>query len=110
MKKRKKKDAEAKAAKKKEVIIPRSIIIFDVKIIEEDQDLDVLAQKVLAIEMEGLVWKKEYQKLPVAYNIKKLQMGCIIEDDKVSTDDLFDKIQAWEEEVQSVDVVSFQKN
>jgi len=106
---KKRKDAEEKAAKKK-AVIAKSIVIFDVKIIEEDQDLDVLAQKVLAIEMEGLVWKKEYQKLPVAYNIKKLQMGCIIEDDKVSTDDLFDKIQAWEEEVQSVDVVSFQKN
>jgi len=107
---KKRKDAEEKAKKKKEAVIPKSIVIFDVKIIEEDQDLDALAKKILAIEMEGLVWKMEYKKLPVAYNIKKLQIGCIIEDDKVSTDDLFDKIQAWEEEVQSVDVVSFQKN
>jgi len=56
-----------------------------------------------------LFWKTEYKILPVAYDIKKLQMGCIIEDAKVQTDDIFDKIQAWEDEVQSVDVVSFQK-
>lgn len=38
-----------------------------------------------------------------------LEMGCVIEDDKVGTDDVFEKIQAWEDEVQSVDVVAFQK-
>jgi len=59
--------------------------------------------------MDGLLWRVDYKKVPVAYNIKKLQMGCVIEDEKVSTDDLFDQITAWEEEVQSVDVVSFNK-
>jgi elongation factor 1-beta len=102
-------DAKKKAAKVKEVVIPKSIIIFDVKIIEEDQDLDKLAAKILEIKLDGLLWKTEYKKVPVAYNIKKLQMGCIVEDEKVSTDDIFDQIQAWEDEVQSVDVVSFQK-
>jgi elongation factor 1-beta len=106
---KKKQEEEAKKTKKKEVIIAKSIVIFDVKIIEEEQDLDALAKKILEIKMDGLLWKTEYKKVPVAYNIKKLQMGCIIEDDKVSTDDLFDQILAWEDEVQSVDVVSFQK-
>jgi len=59
--------------------------------------------------MDGLLWRVDYKKVPVAYNIKKLQMGCVIEDEKVSTDDLFDQITSWEEEVQSVDVVSFNK-
>jgi len=107
-----KKEQEKKdnATKKvKEVIIPKSIIVFDVKILEEEQDLDALAKKILEIKMDGLYWKTEYKKVPVAYNIKKLQMGCIVEDDKVCTDDLFDAIQVWEDEVQSVDVVSFQK-
>jgi elongation factor 1-beta len=39
----------------------------------------------------------------------KLQVGCVIEDDKVGTDDIFEKIEAWEDDVQSVDVVSFNK-
>jgi len=107
---KKEEEIKAKAAKKvKEAVIPRSIVIFDVKIIEEEQNLDDLAKKILEIKMDGLLWKTEYKLIPVAYKIKKLQMGCIIEDDKVSTDDLFDKVLAWEDEVQSVDVESFQK-
>ncbi len=31
-------------------------------------------------------------------------MSCIVEDDKVLTDDIFEKILAWEDEVQNVDV------
>jgi elongation factor 1-beta len=38
-----------------------------------------------------------------------LQVGCVIEDDKVLTDDVFDLITAWEDDVQSVDMVSMQK-
>ena len=41
--------------------------------------------------------------------MNKLQMVMIIIDDKVSTDDVFEIIEAWEEEVQSVDVVDFNK-
>lgn len=104
----KKKEAEKKDKKKKEVVA-RSIVIFDVKIFEQEQDLDVLAKKILEIEMDGLQWRTEYKKVPVAYGMYKLQMGCTIEDDKVLTDDLFDKITAWEDEVQSVDIASFQK-
>ena len=35
------------------------------------------------IKIEGLVWNKEVKILPVAYDIKKLQLGCIVEDEKV---------------------------
>ena len=46
---------------------------------------------------------------PVVGKVFKLQIGCVIEDEKVQTDDIFDKITAWEDDVQSIDVVSFQK-
>ena len=36
-------------------------------------------------------------------------MGCVIEDNKVLTDDIFDQILAWEDDVQSVDMTSMQK-
>ena len=36
-------------------------------------------------------------------------MGCVIEDDKVMIDDIYDRILAWEDDVQSVDTVSMQK-
>ena len=90
-------------------MVAKSIIIFDVKVFEQEQDLKVLGEKILEITMDGLVWKKEFSMIPIAYGMQKLQMTCVVEDDKVMTDDLFDKIQAWEDEVQSVDVSSFQK-
>ena len=40
--------------------------------------------------------------------MNKLQVGCVIEDAKVSIEDIFELIEGWEE-VQSTDTVSFQK-
>jgi elongation factor 1-beta len=59
--------------------------------------------------MEGLVWKTEYKKEPIAYGVFKLVIGAVVEDLKVSTDDVQDKIAEFEEEVQSVDIQSFNK-
>ena len=59
--------------------------------------------------MDGLVWKTEYKKEPVAFGIYKLIVGCVIEDEKISTDDLQEKIESFEDEVQSVDIAAFNK-
>ncbi len=75
----------------------------------ETTNLDELAQRILAIQLDGLVWNKQPKKINVVYDIQKLQMGCVIEDDKVLTDDIFDQILAWEDDVQSVDMVTMQK-
>lgn len=37
--------------------------------------------------------------VPLAYGIKKLQIVCVVEDDKVGTDDLEEKITAFEDVV-----------
>jgi len=37
--------------------------------------------------------------VPLAYGIKKLQISCVVEDDKVSTDDLEEQIVAFEDYV-----------
>jgi elongation factor 1-beta len=103
------KKKEEQAAKKK-AVIARSIVIFDVKVFEQEQNLDELAAKILKIEMDGLQWRTEYKLVEIAYGMKKIQIGCTIEDDKIpATDDIFEKILAWEDEVQSIDIVSFQK-
>lgn len=47
--------------------------------------------------------------VPVGYGIKKLQIGCVVEDDKVGTDQLEELITAFEDYVQSVDVAAFNK-
>lgn len=61
--------------------------------------------------IDGLVWNNEPKIVAVAFGMNKLQMGCVIEDSKVSIEeDVFDKLrEEWEEEIQSVDTVSFQK-
>jgi translation elongation factor EF-1beta len=59
--------------------------------------------------MDGLFWKTEYKKEPIAYGVFKLLLGCVIEDAKVSTDDLQEKIESFDELVQSVDIAVFNK-
>jgi elongation factor 1-beta len=99
----------APAAKGKKAVIAKSIVVFDVKVFEQEQDLDALANKIFEMNIDGLVWNKDYKKVPVAFGMNKLQIGCVIEDDKVATDDIFDKILAWEDEIQSCDIETFQK-
>jgi elongation factor 1-beta len=96
-----------KVEKKK--AIAKSIVTFEVKIYEKETDLDLLAKKILeTIKIDGLTWNNQPKKLDVAFGIQKLQMGCVIEDDKVLTDDIFEPIEQWED-VQSVDMVGMQK-
>jgi len=59
--------------------------------------------------MDGLQWKQDNKKEPIAYGVHKLVVGCVIEDNKISVDDLIDKIMEFEEEVQSVDIAVFNK-
>ena len=69
----------------------------------------MLAKKIIdTIKIDGLTWNNQPKKLDVAFGIQKLQMGCVIEDDKVLTDDIFEPIESWED-VQSVDMVGMQK-
>ncbi len=51
------------------------------------------------VVLDGLVWNKEPKIVPIAFGMNKLQLGCVIEDAKVGTDDIFEKIEAWEDEV-----------
>lgn len=57
--------------------------------------------------MEGLVYQG-YSIKPVFGPINMLRIVMDIEDDKVSTDELFDMIQEkYEDEVQSIDIDTF---
>jgi len=103
-------DAIAAAAKKNaKKVVNKSLIVWDVKPWGEDTDLDEMARLILSIKQEGLDWKTEYKKEPVAYGVFKVQIGATITDDLVSTDEIQEKIEAFEDHVQSVDIVTFQK-
>jgi translation elongation factor EF-1beta len=105
----KKKAEEAKAKAKKAAPVAKSLIVWDVKPWGEETNLEELANKILAIEMDGLHWKTEWKKEPVAYGVFKIQIGATVEDEKVSTDEVAERIEAFEDDVQSVDIVAFNK-
>ena len=47
-----------------------------------------------------MFWKTEFKKEPVAFGVFKIVIGMTIEDDKVSVDDLIEKItEQFEDEV-----------
>jgi len=81
--------AKAKGKKKeKKPVIAQSLVMYEIKPLDSDTDLDAVAKRVLAIKQDGVYWKTEYKKVPVAFGIFKLIMGVTVEDDKVSVDGL----------------------
>merc|ERR1712151_810197 len=103
-----KKAADAKKKKNKPKPVAKSLVILEVKPWGPEIDLDKLGEKIIKeINMEGLDWKTEFKKEPVAFGVFKILIGCTVVDDKVSVDDLQEKIAEFEDEVQSVDVAAF---
>ena len=87
-----------------------SLVMLEVKPMDDTIDLDVLAKKIIAdITQDGLFWKTEFKKEPVAFGIFKLIIGFSLEDDKVSVDDVVERIEALDEFVQSVEIAVFNK-
>jgi len=93
---------------KKGVLIAKSNIILDVKPWDDETDMVELERQVRIIETDGLLWGAG-KLVAVGYGIKKLQICCVVEDDKVGTDFLEEQITSLEDFVQSVDVVAFNK-
>ena len=98
-------DAKKKKAKK----IEKSIVTLEVKPWEADTDLDALWKLIVATEQEGLSWGETFNKEPVAFGIFKIVMSCVIVDDLVSADDITDKIEQFEDYVQSCNMLSMNK-
>ena len=100
---------ESKKKKKKEVIA-MSLVLLEVKPIDDQTDLDKLAADIFAtITQEGLYWKTEYKKEPIAFGIFKLIIGFSLEDEKVSVDDIVERIEEKDDQVQSVEIAAFNK-
>lgn len=77
-------------------MIAKSSVLFDVKPWDDETDMAETERLVRTIEMDGLVWGAG-KLVPLAYGIKKLSLLCVIEDDKVSTDELSEKICEFED-------------
>jgi len=93
---------------KKGKVIAKSNIILDIKPWDDETPLNKLEECVRSVTMDGLLWGTG-KFVAVGYGIKKFQITCVVEDDKVSTDDLEDQICGFEDYVQSMDIVAFNK-
>lgn len=100
--------AYAAKKSKKPVLIAKSSVLLDVKPWDDETDMKEMENNVRSIAMDGLLWGAS-KLVPVGYGINKLQIMCVIEDDKVSIDLLTEKIQDFEDFVQSVDIAAFNK-
>lgn len=93
---------------KKPAIVAKSNIILDVKPWDDETDMAALEASVRSIVADGLLWGQS-KLVPLAYGIKKLQISCVVEDDKVGTDFLEEEITKYEDYVQSIDIAAFNK-
>ncbi|KAM9165550.1 elongation factor 1-delta isoform 1-T1 [Pangshura tecta] len=98
----------AEKKSKKPGLIAKSSILLDVKPWDDETDMAKMEECVRSIQMDGLVWGAS-KLVPVGYGIKKLQIQCVVEDDKVGTDILEEEITKFEDYVQSVDIAAFNK-
>jgi elongation factor 1-beta len=82
--------------------------LADKSLLDDETDMKELEAGVRAIEQDGLVWGGS-KLVAVGFGIKKLQINLVVEDEKVSLDDLQDKIAELEDYVQSSDIAAMQK-
>lgn len=75
---------------------------------DDETNLEEMEANVRAIEQDGLVWGAS-KFVAVGFGIKKLQINLVVEDEKVSTDELQARIEEDEDHVQSTDVAAMQK-
>lgn len=69
--------------------------------------MKALEASVRGIEKDGLVWGAS-KLVPVGFGVSKLQISLVVEDEKVSLQDLEDEISGFDDYVQSTDIVSNQ--
>merc|ERR1711899_703933 len=100
--------AYAEKKSKKPALIAKTSVLLDVKPWDDETDMEALKNSVKSIEMEGLTWGAT-KLVPVGYGIQKLTIMCTVVDDKVSIEELQEKIEAFEDFVQSCDVAAMNK-
>lgn len=99
--------ADQKKGSGKPAVVAKSSVVLDVKVWDDETDLKEVENLVRKIQMDGLLWGAS-KTVPLAFGISMLQIVCVVEDEKVSVDDLRDTIEEIEL-VQSTDVAAFQK-
>lgn len=85
----------------------QSVVTMDVKPWDDETDMKALEAAVRSIDWPGLVWGGS-KLVEIGFGIKKLQINIVVEDELVSTDELQETIQGFEDYVQSTDIAAMQ--
>merc|ERR1712211_134622 len=101
-------DAYAAKKSKKPALIAKTSVLLDCKPWDDETDMDEMLKNIKTIEMDGLVWGAN-KLVPIGYGIKKLQVMVVVEDLKVSIEELQEKIEEFEDFVQFCDVAAMNK-
>ena len=75
---------------------------------DEETSMKDLENAVRATTLDGLKWGNS-QLIHLAYGLKKLSIICTVEDDKVSIQDVIQKLGKYEQYIKSVDIAAFNK-
>ena len=106
-----KKEDKKPEEKGKNKEVDKSHVILEVKGWEADQDLQALAEKIInTIKKDGLSWNTGFKVEEVAFGVKKLIIAFLAENEKCSVQEIVDELESWENDIQSVDIISFNKS
>ena len=109
-KKSRKWKAEKKTGKinvSKKVATAKSFTL-DVEPWDNEVDLSEVERLVRSIEKDGVIWGAS-RLVTVVNDVNKLEIMCVLEDDSIGIDDLEEEILAFDDYVQSVIIVAFNK-
>jgi translation elongation factor EF-1beta len=84
---------------KKPALIAKTSVVLDIKPWDDETDMDAMLKNVKTIVKEGLLWGAS-KLVPVGYGINKLRVMCVVEDEKVSIDELCEEFAEFEDFVQ----------
>ena len=99
-----KKEAEERTAKKEAK--QRTLVAIEIKPFDVEQDLMTLWKKITTeVKQDGLKWGEACNLADVAFGIKKIQTTFVMGVNN-SSDIVVEAIEAYEDEVQSVEITS----
>ena len=99
-----KKEAEIRTAQKEAK--QRTLVSIEIKPYSVEQDLMALWKKIVTeVTQPGLKWGESCTLADVAFGIKKIQTTFVMGVNN-SSDDVQEAIEAYEDEVQSVEILS----
>lgn len=91
---KKKREEVAVAKKEKKVVIAKSSVTLEAMPYDADKPITHLFESAIKhIKIDGLIWGVPFSIVNGPFGLKGLSFGCVVEDDKVKTDDIEEAVE-----------------